>query len=125
MPDDRMAEIMRTSLEGIQGLSDINTLVGRAISTPNGITVIPISKVSLGFAGGGIDIPGKKGHDAKSFGGGSGTSVTVTPVAFLTIDKNGAVDLIPADGGRSGADKIVSVIERAPEIIEKIKRAIN
>ena len=125
MSKDRIDDLVKTSLEGIGNLADMNGLIGRAITTPSGTTVIPISKISLGFASGGIDILGKRGADKNGFGGGGGTTVSITPIAFLTINKDGAVDLIPSNGERSGADKLVSVIERAPEIIEKIKRAIN
>lgn len=125
MQDERMSEIMKSSLDGIQSIADMNALVGRPIHTPGGTTVIPISKVSLGFATGGVDIPLKRGHEHKSFGGGGGTSVTVTPMAFLAIDKLGAVSLIPMDGRESSASKIEAIIDRAPEIIDKIKRIIN
>lgn len=120
-----MYDIMRTSLEGIHNLADMNALVGRPVNTASGVTVIPVSRVSLGFASGGVDLEGKRERDKKSFGGGGGTSVTVTPIAFLTVDRNGLVNLLPIDSERSGAEKIASAIERAPEIIDKIKRAIN
>ena len=122
MPSDRMDEIMRSSIEGIQSITDMNTLVGRAINTPSGITVIPVSKVSMGFASGGVDISGKKSGETKNFGGGGGSTVTVTPISFLTIDKSGSVNLIPVNGEKNSVDKIASIIERAPEIIDKIKR---
>ena len=125
MAENNVSEMIRSSLEGIRTVADSGTVLGEPINTNNGTVIIPVSKVTVGFASGGVDLEGKREKDRKSFGGGGGTSVTVTPIAFLTVDKNGLVNLLSVDGEKSGAEKIASVIERAPEIIDKIKRAIN
>jgi len=95
---------------------DANTIVGEPITTADGITLIPVSKVSFGFAGGGSDYSQKQ-TSKSGFGGGTGAGVSVTPVAFLIV-KGEEVDMIyitpPA---LSSVDRI---IETVPEVIDKI-----
>ena len=128
MSETKMSEIIKASLEGIKEFADVDTVFGNAITTPTGITIIPVSKVTLGFAGGGVDIPVKKLLPPQSFGGGSGTGVSITPVAFLVAKPDGTVNLIslmPQQNGGMGIEKLFELIENAPEIIEKIKEAIQ
>ena len=78
--------LMDTTLKKIKEMVDVNTIIGDPITTPDGTTIIPVSKVSYGFASGGSDLPTKR--DSKDcFGGGSGAGVTIKPVGFLTIYK--------------------------------------
>ena len=79
-------ETMRVTMEQIRGMVDANTIIGQPIQCENGTTVIPISKVSFGFASGGSDLPTKVAKDM--FGGGGGAGVTISPVAFLVIMPN-------------------------------------
>ena len=122
MSDNKMSDIIKTSLDGVRNFADINTSVGTPIQTESGVTVIPISKVSIGFATGGVDFGGKRIMTNQSFGGGGGTGVSVTPIAFLTVNKNSEVNLIHlSDYRNSTVDKALSLIESTPEIISKIK----
>ena len=120
-----MCEIIKASLDGIKSFADVESVIGRVINTPSGVTVIPVSKLTVGFAGGGVDYGQKKLSQSQNFGGGSGTGISITPLAFLTIGADSSVNLISLDDGRSSTDRIVSVIEHSPEIIEKIKTALS
>lgn len=133
MAENKLNDIIGTSLDKIKALADGETVIGNPIATAGGVTVIPVSKVSMGFASGGLDYSGKKagkGEDsavAQNFGGGGGTGVTVTPVAFLIISPNGDVKLLPISGtSQPGAvDKVTSLIERSPDILAKIKKIFS
>ena len=96
---NKMQEMIRTSLESIRAMVDANTVVGSPIQTPAGTTVIPISKVSVGYAAGGLD--SVKVEHKKAFAGGGGTGLTVQPVCFLAVHADGNVEMIPLGG--SGA----------------------
>lgn len=119
-----IGDLMETTMEKIRQMVDVNTIVGQPIVTADGITLIPVSKVSFGFASGGSDFQTKQqqaGAD-NAFGGGSGAGVKITPVSFIVI-KNGDVRILhiapPAD---SAVDRI---IENAPEIVDKISALIS
>ena len=116
-----MSEIIKASLEGIKSFADAQTVVGKLINTPSGVTVIPISKLSVGFIGGGADYGQKKITHAQNFGGGSGAGVSITPIAFLTITPDGSIDVLPVNEKRNISDKLISFIDRSPEIIDRIK----
>lgn len=121
-----MSEIIKTSLDGIRDFTTPDAAFGSAINTPSGVTIIPVSKITLGFASGGLDRSERRNSSDKSFGGGGGTAMTVTPIAFIAVGKNAEVSMIPIDdGGVSGIDKLVSLVERSPEIIEKIKGLLS
>ena len=116
-----MSDIIKTSLEGIKHFTDMDMVIGNAISTPNGVTVIPVSKITVGFAGGGIDYGSKKSTMTQNFGGGSGTGVSITPLAFLTVGSDSNINLIPINDNTSNFDRVVSLIEQSPNIAQKIK----
>ena len=120
-----MSDIIRASTEGIKGFADMNTVIGCPINTPSGVTVIPVSKVTMGIATGGIDYGEKKSFALQNFGGGGGTGLSITPIAFLTVNSDGHVNLIPINSLPSDVDKITTLIEHSPEIIEKIKGALS
>ena len=121
-----MSEIIRSSLNGIKDFTDMENAVGAPIQTPSGVTVIPVSKVSIGFATGGLDYGTKKLIGNQNFGGGGGTGVSITPVAFLTINKDAEVNLVPITTTAQGSvDNALSLIERTPEIIQKIKETLT
>jgi len=73
LSENKMSDIIRSSLEGVKSFTDMQTVIGNAIHTPSGVTVIPVSKVSVGFAGGGVDFGIKKLVGAQNFGSGSGS----------------------------------------------------
>lgn len=126
MAESKMGDIIKASLDGIKGFTDMESAIGAPIETPSGVTVIPVSKISIGFATGGLDFGAKKIIRDQNFGGGGGTGVSITPVAFLTVNRNQEVNLIPiTTSSPSGLDNTLSLIERSPEIIEKIKNALT
>ncbi|MBQ7333140.1 MAG: hypothetical protein IJW38_02185 [Clostridia bacterium] len=126
MPENKMSDIIKSSLDGIKSFTDVDMGIGNAIHTPSGVTVIPISKISVGMATGGVDYGTKKLIGTQNFGGGGTTGVSVTPMAFLTVNSNAEVNLITLkDKAESDVSKITTLIERSPEIIEKIKNALS
>ncbi len=106
---------MGVSMEKIREMVDVNTIIGDPISSPEGTTIIPVSKVSFGFASGGSDLPTAV---AEKFAGGSGAGVTVKPVAFIVIKSDGDVQLMELGGKTS---PIEGVIDAIPGLIEKLK----
>lgn len=125
MSENKMSEIIAASIEGIRSFTDMETAIGSAINTPSGVTVIPVYKVAVGFATGGVDYASSKNSAKQNFGGGGGTGISITPIAFLTVGTLGEIKLIPLSESEDIAEKIVEVIERAPEYIERIKNAFS
>ncbi len=130
MSDNKMSEIIRASVEGLKSSFDANTIIGEAITTANGTVVIPVSKLSVGFATGGIDYLGKKAAPTgnNNFGGGGGSGLSVNPVAFLVISPTGTVELLNVNESKEPADavsQIINAIERSPELIEKFKEVFS
>jgi len=115
--------MIETSLENLKKIVDVNTVVGEAIKTESGVTVVPISKVSLGYVSGGTDFASKN-NNSKNFAGGGGSGVTILPLGFLVIKPNGDVEFLAADtkgaGGTVGT--IADLIQKSPDIVEKFKR---
>ena len=126
MAENKMSDMIRASLDGIKDFTDVDTVFGKAVTTPSGVTVIPVSKISVGFATGGLDIPTKRTLAHTNFGGGSGTGVSITPVAFLTVGKNAEINLIHIGNPESNSiDRACDLIENTPAIIEKIKNTFS
>ena len=105
-------------MDKIRQLVDANTVVGTPITTPDGVTMIPISKVSFGYAGGGSDFVTKHtGDRANPFGGGGGGGVTISPVAFLIV-RGESVRMLPI------AEPVTTSLDRAlellPDLVDKI-----
>lgn len=122
--EHKIPEIIRSSMENIRSMVDANTVVGDPIATEQGTTIIPISKISVGIASGGVDYNNKDNTPKpQNFGGGGGTGLTVAPVGFLVIDKDGSVEFInvSAKGKPDPVDQIADLVERTPDIIAKIK----
>lgn len=126
MAENKMSEMIRASLDGIKDFTDVDTVFGKAVTTQSGVTVIPVSKISIGFATGGLDIPGKRQLSHNNFGGGSGTGVSITPVAFLTVGKNAEINLVQiSENAGSTIDRACDLIENSPAIIDKIKKTFS
>lgn len=132
MAESKINDIIKVSLEKIKDIVGAETVTGSPIETASGTTIIPISKVAVGFASGGLDYntdtstnKDSKGSLLKNanFSGGGGTGISVSPIGFLVIGKDGRVELLTLDNPTTGdsIDKLVSVIERSPEIISKVK----
>ena len=114
-------EVLQTTMGKIREMVDANTVIGQPIVTQEGITVIPVSKLSFGFATGGTDF-GKNVNVSKNFGGGAGGGVNVTPVAFLII-KDGNVKLLPI--APPANDAVGRAVEMVPEMFEKVTGYID
>jgi len=123
---------MSTPIEGLMGqamgdlkkMIDVNTIVGEPIITNDGTTVIPVSRVALGFGAGGSEFSAKpidENHDQAMFGGGCGGGVTVNPVAFLVV-KNDNIRLLPVSNSISTVDRIVDLV---PEVLTKFNNFIS
>lgn len=111
-------DLMSTTMQKIREMVDVNTIVGQPISTPEGITLIPVSKVSFGFASGGSDFASrnrKPGED-NTFGGGSGAGVNISPVAFLIV-KGDTVRVLPVSANTTTVDRVVDMV---PEVVDKV-----
>ncbi|MBE6532962.1 MAG: sporulation protein YtfJ [Ruminococcaceae bacterium] len=126
MSENKMSDIIKASMDGIKSFTDMETVIGNAITTPSGVTVIPVSKVAMGIATGGIDYGNKKERHEQNFGGGGGTGLAITPVAFLTVGRDAEINLIHINSsGASDVERITTLIENSPAIIEKIKSVLS
>lgn len=103
-------------MEKIRDLVDVNTIIGNPISSPDGTTIIPISKVSFGFVSGGSDIPASVPKDV--FAGGAGAGITIKPQAFIVISKEGEAKILELGGKSSPID---GIIDNAPALLNKVK----
>ena len=120
-----MSQTLPNMLEGtiakIREMVDVNSVVGDPITTPDGVTIIPVSKVSVGFGGGGSDFVNNKGGE-NPFGGGVGGGVKVTPLCFLVV-KDGNVRMMSVpEPANSTADRIV---EMMPDTLEKLNALLD
>ena len=132
MPEHPIEKILNASMNSIKDMIDVNTIVGDAIQASNNTVIIPISKVSFGFASGGSEFKGetideynKKDKDEQiqyrlPFGGGSGAGVSINPIAFLIVQAD-VVKLLPIEHSNS----IDKVLDYMPDLIEKVNKAIN
>ena len=112
----KLPNMLENTIQKIREMVDVNSVIGQPITTPDGVTIIPVSKVSVGFGGGGSDFVNNKGGE-NPFGGGVGGGVKVSPVCFLIV-KDGAVRMMPvAEPASSTADRIVEMI---PDTLDKL-----
>ena len=114
-------DVLQTTMNKIREMVDANTVVGQPITTQDGVTLIPVSKLSFGFATGGSDF-GKTQNVAKNFGGGAGAGVNVIPVAFLIV-KDGNVKILPV--APPPEDNVSRVVEMVPEMFDKVTGYID
>ena len=119
MAEKSAGAILASTIEKIRDLVDTSTIIGEAIYAEGGTTIIPVSKVTYGFASGGADFPSKSSKEL--FGGGGGAGVTITPVAFLVIN-NGEVTLKHITAYDNAAERVVNLV---PEMFDKVTGIIN
>ena len=113
-----LPNMLENTIAKIREMVDVNSVIGTPITTPDGVTIIPVSKVSVGFGGGGSDFTSNK----EAFGGGAGGGVKVTPICFLIV-KDGAVRMMPvAAPANTTADRIV---EQVPDLLDKVASFID
>ena len=122
MDKHHISELMDTVMGKLHDMVDVSTVIGESIVTPDGITLIPVSKVSFGFASGGSDFSGKQPTQSMPFGGGAGAGVKITPVAFVVI-KDNSVRIMNIDAPASTT--VDRIIDNAPEIIDKISSMVK
>ena len=113
-----LPNMMESTIAKIREMVDVNSVIGNPITTPDGVTIIPISKVSVGFGGGGSDFVSKNLNKHENpFGGGAGGGIKINPVAFLIVnDGNVSMHPIPA-AANSTPDRIVELV---PDVLDKI-----
>ncbi|HOU10476.1 MAG TPA: spore germination protein GerW family protein [Clostridiales bacterium] len=119
MKEQSASGILGTAIEKIRDLVDVSTIIGNAVDVGNGISVIPVSKVTYGFASGGSDFPSRS--NAELFGGGGGAGITITPVAFLIVN-NGDVTIKHISSGDTSAERIIGMV---PEVVDKLTDVVN
>jgi len=114
-----IGEFTESALKNLRSLVDVNTIIGDPISTADGIVIIPISKVSFGYASGGSDIPSSRQNDI--FGGATGGGVTIQPLGFLVIN-GGDVKLLQMQTADNTSDRIVNAV---PGLLDKVMDLIK
>ena len=129
-----MKQLIEEALKNINSVADVNTVIGEPVTLPNGVTVVPFSKVSVGFATGGTD-RNPKTTDRPLFAGGSGAGVSVVPMGFLVIGAEGNVTLLDLKNPdsyttkKNHIEKLLdganSLMDRAPDMIAKCKDAFG
>ena len=119
--NSNLGRMMDTTIEKIRSIVNVDTVVGTPIATPDGITIIPISRVSYAFAAGGSDFR-IQDNPNMGFGGGNGAGVRIEPVAFLTI-KDGSVRIINLTP--PAVNTVDRLIEKAPEVIDMVNDLIQ
>ena len=117
--DSNIGNLMNVTMTKIREMVDVDTVVGTPFNTPDGITIIPVSKVSYAFGGGGGDYPVK---EKGGFGGGSGAGVKIDPIGCLVV-KDGSVRMLNITP--PAANTVDRVIEKAPELIDMVEDLIN
>lgn len=120
-------ELMKTAMESIRDMIDVNTIVGDAVQTADDTVIIPVSRVAFGFAAGGGDYQGQRDNkngtqeDDFPFAGGSGAGVTIHPVAFMVVGKNSTIKLLPVEHN-SAIDRVMDFV---PDLLDKITPLIQ
>lgn len=113
-----LSDMMTSTMAKIKDMIDVNTVIGDPITTPDGVTIIPVTKVSIGYGGGGSDFATKNypaGRD-NAFGGGAGAGVTITPVAFLVIRGENVRMLPIAEPASTSVDRLIELL---PDLLDK------
>lgn len=128
---NKLDEMLKTTLSKIREMTDADTIVGKPVTTPEGVTVIPVSKMTYGFGAGGSDYTSRHASNKIMFGGGGGAGIDITPVSFIVISGD-KVEVLPASGTVSPAapaagfvstiDKLADVL---PGVFEKAEEFIN
>ena len=125
MDNNPIGALMQNTMDSVKNILKVDTVVGDPIYTPDGITLVPISKVSVGFGGGGLELTPKKQGDTRPYGGGNATGVKIDPIGFLVI-KDGTVRMINVTPPASNTvdriiDLVTQVMDRVDAFIDKQK----
>ncbi|MBO5859680.1 MAG: sporulation protein YtfJ [Clostridia bacterium] len=126
MKEQSASGILGTSIEKIKDLVDVSTIIGDPIKISETLQIIPVSKVTYGFASGGTDFPSK--NNTELFGGGGGAGITISPVAFLVVN-NGSVTVRYLNAAEGSVERAIGmipdVVDKATEVITKLKTKDN
>jgi len=115
--------LMQTAMESLKTMVDVNTILGDPVETPDGAVILPVSRVSVGFAAGGSEFSGKDGKQSEKehpFGGGSGAGIALNPVAFLVVGRE-SVRLLPVSQNAI-YDRLIDAV---PQFIDQIQSAVQ
>lgn len=117
-----IGELMESTMENVKNILKVDTVVGDPIFTPDGITLVPVSRISLGFGGGGVEFGEKKAGSARPYGGGNATGVKIDPIGFLVIKEGNVrmVNILP--GANTTVDRIIDLV---PQVIDRVESFIN
>ena len=122
MKEQSASGILGTSIEKIKDLVDVSTIIGDPIKISETLQIIPVSKVTYGFASGGTDFPSKS--NAELFGGGGGAGITISPVAFLVVN-NGSVSVKYIDAAEGSVERVIGMVtdlvDKASDVIATFK----
>jgi len=110
--------LMKTTMENLRQMVDANTIIGKAVESADGSVIVPVSKVSFGFAAGGSDFQTTDMELRHLFGGGSGGGVSITPVAFLVVNQQG-IRSVPLENSAHLFDRI---LDTAPQFLDKLQQ---
>ena len=122
MDKNPIGELMQNTMESVKNMLKVDTVVGEPIFTPDGITLVPISRISVGFGGGGVEFSNKKMGDARPYGGGNATGVKIDPIGFLVI-KEGVVRMINvAPPASNTVDRIIDLV---PQVMDRVDAFIE
>jgi len=117
MDKNPIGELMQTTMDNVKNMLKVDTVVGDPIVTPNGITLVPISKISVGFGGGGVEFGNKKATGERPYGGGNATGVKIDPIGFLVI-KDGTVRMVNVTPPASNT--VDRIIDMVPQVIDRV-----
>lgn len=115
---NKLKELMDSSMSKVREMVDSNTIVGQPITTADGVTLIPINRMSFGFGSGGTDY----GTSANKFGGGAAAGVKVEPVAFLVV-KDGVTRMLPV--GKPAVNTVDRVIDLVPQVMDRVQSFVD
>lgn len=119
MENNKLSEMMQSTMANIKNLVEVNNIVGEQIVTPDGQTIIPVSKLSFGFGGAGGDSLGAK---QQGYGGGSAAAVKIEPIGFLVVKDGGVRMVNVAPPAQNGLDRIIDMV---PDVMDKIESIAN
>lgn len=121
MAEHPIQGLMNVTMDKIRQMADSNTIIGKPIKTDDGTTILPVSRISFGFASAGTDFDGKNVANKDLFGGGSGAGVNIQPVAFLVV-KDGCVRTIQLSDGSNTIDRALTML---PELVDKVSTLLK
>ncbi len=122
MEENPIGRLMNTTMENVRNVLKTDTVVGDPITTPDGMMLVPISRISIGFGGGGIELNSKRSADTRPYGGGNATGVKIEPIGFLII-KDGSIRMVNVTPPANNT--VDRIIEMVPQVIDKVDAFIE